>query len=77
MKEWLEPHEALSYEIAGIVKMVPEFSPDVETASQNKAGPFSDKLLIVLRTDTLFRVMRIYRNRFCLFRPIARKFSGE
>lgn len=32
------------------VEMAPECSSDVETASQNKAFPFSDKPLIVLRT---------------------------
>lgn len=34
------------------VEMVPECSSDVETASQNKVAPFSDKPMIVLRTDT-------------------------
>jgi len=34
------------------VEMVPECSSDVEAALQNKAAPFSDKPLIVLRTDT-------------------------
>jgi pimeloyl-ACP methyl ester carboxylesterase len=33
-------------------QMAPECSSDVEAASQNKAAPFSDKPLIVLRTDT-------------------------
>lgn len=49
---WANSLPGVSKTMQRNVEMVPECSSDVETASQNKVAPFSDKPLIVLRTAT-------------------------